>query len=279
MAERRVVVATVAAGRHLHLARQAHAVARMTPAPAEHLVVSLDAESHEVPGARVLHTPAPAGEPLPVGAGRNTAIAEAGEDALVVWLDVDCIPAPDLISHVEAAVDARPRHLVSWPVGRLAPLPDDRLEPTTAELDAARDAAREQGRPVPAPGEVVDEARAVLFWSLAFAVTPRTHARIGGFDPGFTGYGAEDTDYALRAQEAGVGLVWAGGAWAHHQHHPVSSPPVEHLDDIVRNARRFHARWGRWPMEGWLEAFARDGLVHWTPGGDVLERVAAPHPG
>jgi GT2 family glycosyltransferase len=118
------------------------------------------------------------------------------------------------------------------------------------------------------------EPRVELFWSLAFAVTPATHARIGGFDPGYEGYGAEDTDYAFRARAAGVPLTWVGGAWAHHQHHPVSHPPVEHLADIVRNARRFRWRWGRWPMEGWLAAFARDGLVAWDPDGTRLEAAA-----
>ena len=41
----------------------------------------------------------------------------------------------------------------------------------------------------------------------------------------------------------------------------MSSPPVEHLDDILRNGRVFRDRWGSWPMRGWLEAFERRGLV------------------
>ena len=40
-----------------------------------------------------------------------------------------------------------------------------------------------------------------------------------------------------------------------------SSPPVQHLDDILRNGRRFADRWGQWPMTGWLEAFEREGAV------------------
>ncbi|MET0931866.1 MAG: hypothetical protein ABWX74_20295, partial [Aeromicrobium sp.] len=46
-----------------------------------------------------------------------------------------------------------------------------------------------------------------------------------------------------------------------HQHHPVSSPPLEHVEDIVRNATVFHDRWGAWPMGGWLDAFEERGLV------------------
>jgi hypothetical protein len=44
---------------------------------------------------------------------------------------------------------------------------------------------------------------------------------------------------------------------------PSPSPPVEHLDDILRNATLFHSRWGWWPMAGWLTEFARAGLVRY----------------
>ena len=37
----------------------------------------------------------------------------------------------------------------------------------------------------------------------------------------------------------------------------------------------FRERWGRWPMEGWLTAFAQEGLVRWDPSGDLLERAGA----
>ena len=37
----------------------------------------------------------------------------------------------------------------------------------------------------------------------------------------------------------------------------------QHLDDILRNGSRFAARWGEWPMTGWLEAFAEAGAVSW----------------
>jgi N-acetylglucosaminyl-diphospho-decaprenol L-rhamnosyltransferase len=106
-------------------------------------------------------------------------------------------------------------------------------------------------------------------------VRPAVHRAIGGFDERYVGYGGEDTDYALRARRASVGLVWVGGAWAYHQHHPVSDPPREHLAEIVRNARLFRERWGRWPMEGWLRAFAAAGSVDWDPDGDEL-RLRSP---
>jgi N-acetylglucosaminyl-diphospho-decaprenol L-rhamnosyltransferase len=57
---------------------------------------------------------------------------------------------------------------------------------------------------------------------------------------------------------------------------------VEHLDDILRNGRLFHERWGEWPMAGWLEEFEQRGLVrrvngHWErePSGPVQKESTA----
>ena len=105
-----------------------------------------------------------------------------------------------------------------------------------------------------------------LFWTLSFAVRRDTWHRVGAFCEDYVGYGGEDTDYGQSARRAGVGLTWVGGAWAYHQHHPTGSPPVQHLDDILRNGSIFHRRWGWWPMEGWLAAFAERGLVGFEGG-------------
>lgn len=55
----------------------------------------------------------------------------------------------------------------------------------------------------------------------------------------------------------------------------MSDPPVEHLDDILRNGALFRRRWGRWPMTGWLEAFASAGLVSHDPSTDVWRKIGA----
>ena len=270
----RVGLATIQRGRAVHLARQARGVAGQAERPERYVVVSMDGESPHVDGAQVVHRPVPDGEPLPLSAVRNAAIDALADLDLVVLLDVDCIPGPDLVARYRAAA-AGPAGtgLLTGPVGRLGPLDDARSAPSDDELRAAR--ARAPAWSVPFVGSPRAEPRVELFWSLSFAVRPAVHARIGGFDTGYEGYGAEDTDYAFRARAAGVTLFRVGGAWAYHQHHPVSTPPREHLTDIVRNARRFRERWGRWPMEGWLEAFAHEGLVRWDPAGELLE-LAAP---
>ncbi|WP_240503358.1 glycosyltransferase family 2 protein, partial [Streptomyces prasinopilosus] len=134
-------------------------------------------------------------------------------------------------------------------------------------------------RPAPAPDEIRGGGDHRLFWSLSFALTAGTWQAVGGFCEEYEGYGGEDTDYGQRARAAGVGLTWVGGAPAFHQHHPTSSPPVEHLDDILRNAEIFHRRWGWWPMSGWLDEFAAGGLIHWNRSTARWERDPAPGAG
>lgn len=51
---------------------------------------------------------------------------------------------------------------------------------------------------------------------------------------------------------------------------------MQHLADIVANARCFRSKWGVWPMRGWLRAFADAGLIRW--GSDDIELVDADAP-
>ena len=116
-----------------------------------------------------------------------------------------------------------------------------------------------------------------LVWTLVLAIARSDLERIGGFDAGFSGYGAEDTDIAFRARDAGLRLRFSP-AEVFHQHHGVFSPPVNHLEDILVNAKRFRAVHGRWAMEGWLRAFAEAGLIAWDPAGERLELLRRPGP-
>lgn len=271
-----VRVVTVAHGRHHHLAQQLRLLAGSDP-DAGHVVVALDDPGikdvvrHRSEGRTVEVVEHP-GDPrgLPLAAARNRGVAHALEQGadLVVLLDVDCVVgAGTLARYADAATAIGRAALLCGPVTYLA---EGVTVPSTASgLAPLR--RPHPARPDPAPGDLVPGGDLALFWSLSAAVTPGTWERLGGFCEDYVGYGGEDTDLGRVARGAGVDLVWVGGADAFHQHHPVSAPPVEHLDAIVRNARLFHARWGEWPMPGWLEAFAERGLVRWTP--TELERV------
>lgn len=266
-------VVTLASGRHEHLARQQESLARQPRSLARRAVgtegaghlrvlVSLgdpDVDDDTDPDADVVGLDVAPGDPLPLAAGRNAGAARALERGAtcLVFLDVDCLAGPGTVAAYAAAVADAPGTVWSGPVTYLRaadrPYPLDDL----ARLDAPHPA-----RPAPAPGERLMQDSWELFWSLSFALSAPAWGATGGFDEAYDGYGGEDTDFGQRARVAGLRLGWLGDARAYHQHHPTQDPPVQHLHDVLRNARTFHDRWGWWPMTGWLQAFADRGLVH-----------------
>jgi GT2 family glycosyltransferase len=259
----RVAVVTIVSGRHEHLRRQQRGLAASTLAADDYIVVGMNDPVDDLrpatPSPTVVEIDAPGR--LPLAAARNLGARraiDAGAD-LLVFLDVDCIPSPRLLERFAAAAAAHPRALLTGAVGYL-PADTDYERP-----EHFGDVARVHGfRPRPTDGEIAF-GRHDLFWSLSFAVTADTWSRLGGFHEAYTGYGGEDTDFALVARDRDVELVWVGGADAFHQHHETQDPPVHHRDDILANGRIFAERWGFWPMRGWLEAFEGLGIVHRDP--------------
>ncbi|MFF8902890.1 glycosyltransferase family 2 protein [Streptomyces lydicus] len=259
----RVAVITLAAGRARHLRLQQDGLAAGARTPDHYVVVSMsDPAVHEVvagrqPAAETVTVPLSAAGRLPLAAARNAgakrALAAGAE--LLVFLDVDCVPGEHMLARY--ADTARADALLCGTVAYLPPPPREGYRLGTI----SRLASPHPGRPAPAKTEVIRSGDHRLFWSLSFAVTAGTWRKVGGFCEDYTGYGGEDTDFALTAATRGVDLWWVGGAPAYHQYHPVSRPPVEHLDDILRNGALFKGRWGTWPMEGWLHHFADLGLV------------------
>ncbi|WP_260853258.1 glycosyltransferase family 2 protein [Kocuria palustris] len=269
------VVTVCSIGRRGHLLRQLEAVRRWLP-DAVHHTVQIGPEPFDVPGSRGLERTGPG--PVNLAAARNAAGDAAARDGaeVIVFLDADCVPGPELGPAYAAAAAEHPGVLCG-PVTYL------RAEDRGCELSrlpALR--SPHPARPDPPAGEVrrASPAQRVLFWSLSFALTSATwrelRRRFGGFCERFTGYGGEDTDFAMSLAHEGIPLQWVGGADAFHQWHPVSSPPVEHLDDILRNGEVFARRWGWWPMEGWFEAFEQRGLV--VADGPGWRRADGPPP-
>lgn len=265
----RVGVMTLAHRRHGHLHAQHRSLARGSHLPDDYLVVAMDDDAieeqdHHGLRRRVLKLPGH-GAGLPLAAARNQGAAsllEAGAD-VVVGLDVDCLAGPELVACYADIVTREPTVLWSGPVTYLDPPPPEGYDlAALATLDDPHSA-----RPAPDPGTVLRGADPDLFWSLSFALSSAAWTRIGGFCEQYVGYGGEDTDFARTAAKAGIGCGWVGGARGYHQFHPVSCPPVEHLDDILRNAATFRQRWGEWPMRGWLADFERLGLISCAPDG------------
>jgi len=252
------VVITVA-GRDEHLRRTLVGLAEQRVEPSQIVVVDMaDASEALVDAAgNVTHVRLRVdGVALPLAAARNAGARAAIADQLV-FLDVDCIPHRDLVADYARALDLHPDGLACGAVRYLRPRWDAERGPDLHELSDAHPA-----RPaIPAGSTRRDPVGHELFWSLNFAATATAWSLLGGFDESYEGYGAEDTDLAYRARSLGVPIVWLGGATAYHQWHPPTRLRPERAGEIVANARRFHRRWGSWPMRGWLDELQAAGLV------------------
>jgi hypothetical protein len=264
-------VVTLVHGRGTHLANLIRGLERSSVTPEGLWIVHMN----EPPGAfasdlfpiHALCVEGPHG--LPLASARNRA-AVIDPAAAWVFLDVDCIPAHDVLAHYAEGLRAQPDALH---MGQVRYLPEGANRPGWGEAALYEESVE---HPLAAFRGAPGSALAYpLFWSLNFACTGTTFARIGGFDEGYRGYGGEDTDFAFRARQRVVPLV-NNAAMAFHQYHPTYDPPLNHFADIVANARRFHRHWGVWPMEGWLRAFSDLGLLDWTDDRlDIIQRPSA----
>ncbi|UAK25703.1 glycosyltransferase family 2 protein [Sphingomonas nostoxanthinifaciens] len=260
---------TIVRNRSAHLLQLVEGLRRSAQQPDELIIVDMSDVPVEVdPALFPIRIDRFECEGLPLAAARNRAASLARFENLI-FFDVDCIPLGNCIGNLVAAL-AHHDALLCADVRYLGPA-DARGHWTEAELLAL--GSHHPVRLFPETG-IREEANPGLFWSLAFAIRRGRFSALGGFDEEFSGYGAEDTDFAFRVSRAGCKLLFVGGAIACHQYHDSYDPPVQHVMDIVRNARHFRARWDRWPMEGWLEAFVKLGLVRWRD--DTLELLRLP---
>jgi N-acetylglucosaminyl-diphospho-decaprenol L-rhamnosyltransferase len=268
-----VSVVTIVAGRRGHLARQLEGLQRQQR-PADHLaIVRMDRLPVDVPAGvagtvQVLDLPLPP-DRLHLAAARNLGVRSTS-GGTVVLLDVDCIPGAGLVSAYAGAAEAVDGLLC----GGLRYLEPGQPSPGWSEPDLMKASAPHPARPVSGPGQLVRDDRHELAWTTSLAFRRESFDRICGFDERFQGYGGEDTDFAFRARNAGLGVWWCDDAVAYHQHHPTQNPPVQHLEDIVRNAALFAELHGWYPMQGWLETFRDRGLIDFDPEQDRLALMA-----
>lgn len=263
-----VTIITLNKGRDAHLARLLEGLSRGSH-PAECIVVEMGSDpiplpDHGFPVRRVVMT----SDGLPLARARNAG-RQAAHTEHLVFLDVDCIPSADLVAGLDSDL-TKVDGLICCEVFYL---PADAVRDDWSEVGLRTSGFSHPVRHFPEKG-VARTHNPGLFWSLAFGVRATTFDRLGGFDESFDGYGAEDTDLAFRADAAGVPILFSASGTAFHQYHQAYDPPLQHFSDIVRNARRFHARHGLWPMDGWLDAFARMGLS--TPPKDDIVVLRQP---
>ena len=252
-----ISVCTLAHGRETHLANLVRGLNHSTRPPGELVVAVMQESRYDLPAASFPVRQVVLGSSgICLAEARNTAASKAVGD-LLVFLDVDCIPGPRLVEDYCTASAFNDGVLM----GEVGYLPKGATD-NGIDYDRFEElAVKHSERAGPPKGMVGQCGDYRCFWSLNFALPARTFREIGGFDPRYTGYGGEDTDFGRTLVSKDVPLWWARGAKAYHQSHKHHMPPVHHLDSVMRNAQVFADKWGEPTMQHWLRAFRLMGLI------------------
>ncbi len=244
-------IVTIVKGRRKQLANLLLSIKASTIIPTDIQIVCMDeADSISIPdGLNVNIQLMDDAHELPLAAARNMGV-NATQTTNVIFIDVDCIVSPTLFANMLMNLQTE-NIIAAYPL-YLQVVPD---AGTYADLIsiAVPHPAREHipvGQPVPH----------LQFWSLIFAIRKETYEKIGGFDESFTGYGAEDTDFAMMFHKAGIEQIFVTD-YVLHQYHDKHDPPLNHFDSIVENAKRYQQKWNVLPMQRWLKAFEAMDLI------------------
>jgi len=265
-------VITIVKGREEHLHNLLQGVEMSSLQPDEIMIVAID-EVPELSAFQDLPIEiiqiSSQGANLPIAEARNIGAQNANFDHLI-FLDVDCIPHPDFFDDTITQGLSHKTLIMGNPYYLECSLPKN-FELNELEALSAAHPAR------PEIKELAEASDYMLFWSLAFYIPKQLFKVLEGFDAQFTGYGAEDTDMAMKiSQLKSIYPLLLSPAKVYHQQHPVHSPPVHQVEAIVINARIFYEKWERWVMENWLEEFTKLGLIQWQADGSTIEILKQP---
>lgn len=256
MTNHKISVCTLYSQRTSHLQNLVEGLIQSKMHPSELVVICMNDSLPELPPTpfKIKSSVINSLHKLPLAAARTKASSIANGDFLI-FLDVDCIPHPDLVEtftyHLEqedALYQGSIRYLHSqW-----------RKQWTFETLNFDSAPNQLQGEELAGNQRVIHKYE--FFWSLCFGIRKSTFTKIGGFDTRFTGYGGEDTDFSFTARLSKIPF-YKISALAYHQFHTSYSPPLNHLADIVENAKVFYDKWNFLPMDKWLKQFAELGYI------------------
>lgn len=276
MARSGLSVLTLVRGRQRHLDGLLAGLQKQTDADFEVVIASMQPQAPMLPKdlnlpVRVVDV---SGTRLPLAAARNAAALEARGE-LLVFLDVDCVPSPTLVSSYRHYLRATNRCLL----GEVRYLPGTIRSRALGDLsfqELQQYALKHPARPDIPTDAWIDEPDCRALWGLSFGISREQYFGVGGMDESFVGYGGEETDFAERLASTGIRFAWCPNAMALHQYHPVSLPPLDKFDDIVENAQRFYDKWQNWCMEYWLMMFSKYKLIDWSITSRKIEVVRWP---
>ena len=195
----KISVCTLAHGRAEHLRNLVQGLSRSRRAPCELVVAVMQDEAYDLPKTDFPVRQIILGEGgICLAEARNAAAREARGE-LLVFLDVDCIPDPELVADYAAAAELREGVLM----GEVGYLPkgatDGGIDFERFQRVAVKHSER-AGPPIAQLGECRDYR---CFWSLNFALCAATFAQVGGFDPRYVGYGGRTPISGARCYRAG----------------------------------------------------------------------------
>ncbi|MVN93012.1 glycosyltransferase family 2 protein [Mucilaginibacter aquatilis] len=244
-------IVTIVKGRRKQLANLLQSVQASTLLPYDVQVVCMDNADEIMPpsGLNVSIHVIDDSHKLPLAAARNAGI-KATKTGNIIFIDVDCIVSPTLFENMLAQL--QPQNIITaYPL--YLPFVPETGNYAALKHEAVSHPAREH-LPV---GEPVEHLQ---FWSLIFGIQKQTFENIGGFDESFLGYGAEDTDFAMMFNQQGIKLFFVQN-YVLHQYHDKHDPPLNYFDSIIENAMRYRQKWNILPMQRWLKAFQKMGLI------------------
>ncbi|RJE79054.1 glycosyltransferase family 2 protein [Paracoccus sp. JM45] len=204
---------------------------------------------------------------LCLAAARNT-VADAATGDVLMFVDVDCIPAPDFVATYLDRMQGRHGLFM----GEVQYLPDGATQNGLDFDHFNRVSVRHSDRQGPPAAGIAPCPDYRCFWSLNFAMHRSDWETCPRFDERFTGYGGEDTDFGRNLSDADIPIWWIKGGRVFHQYHPHYMPPVHHMESVMRNADLFAEKWGHRTMEHWLYAFQLMGLIRNDPDGLTVLR-------
>lgn len=194
-----ISIIIIVKNRQRHLANVLRGIQQLSLAAAvETVVIHMNEDARPAPAfftrrfiSKQLQTP----DPMPLACARNLGAQLTGQ--LLIFLDVDCIPAADLVADYQRAWEQMPGAIAMGAVYYLSDLlPDSWQEQTLIDGSQSHHL-----RTYPAKDTLQKTPDYHLFWSLNFAVSRQVFwETLGGFDEQFRGYGAEDTDFAFTAR-------------------------------------------------------------------------------
>lgn len=163
----------------------------------------------------------------PASARNAGALAARGE--YLVFIDDDCVPAPDWLTQIVAALDANPGALVGGPV--INGLPDDPFAEASQQIATyvARHYADGKGREQ-------------FFTTNNFALPADRFRELAGFDATIPSWTAEDKEFCDRWRDNGYPMAWTPAARVHHAHALNFSTFIRQHFDYGRGILAFRMR-------------------------------------